>query len=60
MILIYPPLVTGRDAIENLPRIDDGGGEVEIDFVFKSKSPYDMLMQKEIDFDKFYELMCKK
>lgn len=57
---IYPPLVTVRDAIENLPRIDDGGGEVEIDFVFKSKSPYDMLMQKEIDFDKFYELMCKK
>lgn len=58
--LVAPTFVTVRDAIGNLPRIEDGGGEVEIDFEFESKSPYDMLMQKEIDFDRFYELMCKK
>lgn len=55
-----PPFVTVRDAIGNLPHIEDGGGDLEMDFEFESKSPYDMLMQKEIDFDKFYELMCSK
>ncbi len=58
--LIAPSFVTVRDAIGNLPHIEDGGGEIEMDFEFESKSPYDMLMQKEIDFDKFYELMCNK
>lgn len=58
--LVTPPLVTVRDAIGNLPPIEDGGGELEMDFEFESKSPYDMLMQKEIDFDKFYEFMCNK
>lgn len=58
--LIAPSFVTVRDAIGNLPHIEDGGGELEMEFEFESKSPYDMLMQKEIDFDKFYELMCKK
>lgn len=58
--LEVPPFVTVRDAIGNLPHIEDGGGEPEMDFEFESKSPYDMLMQKEIDFDKFYELMCNK
>lgn len=58
--LVAPTFVTVRDAIGNLPRIEDGGGEVEIEFEFESKSPYDMLMQKEIDFDTFYELMCNK
>ena len=55
-----PGFVTVRDAIGNLPAIPDGGGEIEMDFDFPSKSPYDMLMQKEIDFDKFYKLMCTK
>lgn len=55
-----PGFVTVRDAIGNLPAIPDGGGEIEMDFDFPSKSPYDMLMQKEIDFDKFYKLMCAK
>ena len=58
--LIAPPFVTVREAIGNLPQIEDGGGELEMDFEFVSKSPYDMLMQKEIDFDKFYELMCNR
>lgn len=55
-----PGFVTVRDAIGNLPAIPDGGGEIEMDFDFPSKSPYDMLMQKEIDFNKFYKLMCAK
>lgn len=55
-----PGFVTVRDAIGNLPTIPDGGGEIEMDFDFSSESPYDMLMQKEIDFDKFYKLMCAK
>lgn len=58
--LVAPPFVSVRDAIGNLPHIEDGGGELEMDFEFESKSPYDMLMQKDIDFDKFYELMCNR
>lgn len=56
--ILAPRFVSVRDAIGNLPKIEDGGGEVEMDFEFESRSPYDLLMQKEIDFDKFYELMC--
>ncbi|MDE7389251.1 MAG: DNA (cytosine-5-)-methyltransferase [Muribaculaceae bacterium] len=55
-----PGFVSVRDAIGNLPRIEDGGGETEMDFDFREKSPYDMLMQKEIDFDKFYALMSSR
>lgn len=58
--LVSPGYICVRDAIGNLPPIEDGGGEIEMDFEFKNKSPYDMLMQKEIDFEKFYELMCAK
>lgn len=58
--LVSPGYICVRDAIGNLPPIEDGGGEIEMDFEFKNKSPYDMLMQKEIDFEKFYELMCSK
>ena len=56
--ILAPRFVSVREAIGNLPKIEDGGGEVEMDFEFESRSPYDLLMQKEIDFDKFYELMC--
>lgn len=58
--LVTPSFITVRDAIGNLPHIEDGGGALEMDFEFEYKSPYDMLMQKEIDFDKFYELMCNR
>ena len=58
--LVSPGYICVRDAIGNLPPIEDGGGEIEMDFEFKNKSPYDMLMQKEINFEKFYELMCAK
>lgn len=54
---VLPPFVTVRDAIGNLPLIADGGGEVVMEYMFKNKSPYDMLMQKDINFDQFYELM---
>ena len=58
--MVCPGFVSVRDAIGNLPQIEDGGGEIEMNFEFINKSPYDMLMQKEIDFDKFYELMCAR
>lgn len=58
--LVSPRYISVRDAIGNLPPIEDGGGEIEMDFEFKNKTPYDMLMQKEIDFEKFYDLMCAK
>lgn len=53
-----PAYVTVKDAIGNLPELEDGGGEVEIEFAFREKSPFDMLMQKEIDFETFYDMMC--
>ena len=55
-----PPFVSVRDAIGNLPPIPDGGGEVEMEYDFREKSPYDMLMLKEITFPQFYELMCRR
>lgn len=57
--LLYPSFITVKDAIGNLPEIKDGGGEVEMDFEFKEKSPYDRLMQGEINFEEFYNIMCK-
>lgn len=58
--LIHPHFVSVREAIGNLPIIEDGGGKVEMDFDFVNKSPYDMLMQHEIDFNTFYALMRKR
>lgn len=58
--LLHPKFISVRDAIGNLPQIEDGGGEIEMDFEFENKSPYDMLMQKEIDFEQFYRLMCEQ
>lgn len=39
--LMCPGFVSVRDAIGNLPHIEDGGGETEMDFEFSLKSPYD-------------------
>lgn len=58
--IALPQFVSVRDAIGNLPQIDDGGGEIEMDFEFAKKSLYDMLMQKEIDFEQFYKLTCEQ
>ncbi|MBQ7787474.1 MAG: DNA cytosine methyltransferase [Alistipes sp.] len=51
-----PNVVTVRDAIGNLPAIEDGGGSVEMDVKFDNMSPFDRLMQGQITFDEFYQL----
>ena len=55
-----PRFVSVRDAIGSLPEIPDGGGEVEMDFDNCSQNPYDLLMQKQIDFNTFYERMKER
>ena len=51
-----PNPITVREAIGNLPVIEDGGGEIEMEYQFEQKSNFDKLMQKEISFDEFYAL----
>ena len=58
--MFLPEPVTVKDAIGSLPEIEDGGGEIEMEWNLNNPSPYDMLMQREIDFDTFYKMMCKK
>ena len=58
--MFLPEPVTVKDAIGSLPEIEDGGGEIEMEWNFNNPSPYDLLMQREIDFDTFYKMMCKK
>lgn len=53
---VLPRYISVRDAIESLPQIEDGGGEVEMDYVPKHSSSFDKLMRKEIDFEEFYRL----
>lgn len=55
--LLLPKPVTVRDAIFNLPAVEDGGGAVEMEWEFSNPSPYDLLMQRKIDFDEFYSMM---
>ncbi len=52
-----PKPVTVQDAISNLPIVEDGGGEFEMDWELATPKPYDLLMQRQIDFDTFYEMM---
>lgn len=58
--LLLPKPVTVHDAISSLPQIEDGGGAVEMEWNIQNPTPYDRLMQREINFDKFYSLMIKK
>lgn len=58
--MYLPEPVTVKDAIGNLPKIEDGGGEFKMEWDFKKPSLYDLLMKREIDFDTFYKLMCKR
>lgn len=53
-----PHCITVREAIGNLPALEDGGGSAEMDYTFPALSAFDRLMQKEIDFKEFYTL-CK-
>lgn len=57
--MFLPNFVTVKEAIASLPPIEDGGGDVEMDAEIVSQSLYDKLMQREIDFDQFYQL-CKE
>lgn len=57
--MFLPNVITVKDAIGNLPELNDGDGEFEIDYTFKEKTLYDRLMMREITFDEFYSL-CKK
>ena len=52
-----PYYVTTKDAIGSLPPIEDGGGVDEMEWDFANPSPYDKLMQREISFEEFYQLM---
>lgn len=49
-------VVTVKDAIGSLPYIEDGGGVVETDAEIPNPSPFDLLMQKSISFEEFYEM----
>lgn len=51
-----PNFVTVKDAIGNLPAIEDGGGKAEMNYQFRHMSLYDKLMQGMITFDEFYSL----
>lgn len=55
-----PKYISVRDAIESLPIIPDGGGEIEMDYIPNISSPYDKLMRKEINFDEFYRLCTQR
>jgi len=52
-----PKPITVFQAIASMPKLETGTGEFEMDYDFKSISAYDKLMQKEIDFKQFYELV---
>lgn len=53
-----PNCMTVKDAIGNLPPLEDGGGEEKTNFRFARKSAYDKLMLGEITFDEFYRVCC--
>lgn len=58
--MFLPKPVTVRDAIGSFPEISDGGGDVEMEWELTNPTPYDLLMQRKITFEEFYEMMCKK
>lgn len=58
--MFLPKPVTVRDAISSLPEIEDGGGDKEMDWELFNPTPYDLLMQRKIDFDEFYKMMQLK
>ena len=52
-----PKPISVFQAIASMPKLETGTGEFEMDYDFKSISAYDKLMQREIDFKQFYELV---
>jgi DNA (cytosine-5)-methyltransferase 1 len=57
--IFLPKPITVRDAIGNLPEIRNGGGSTEMEWEIENPTPYDLLMQRKIDFDTFYSMMTK-
>lgn len=57
--IFIPRPVTVRDAIGNLPEIENGGGSIEMEWNLINPTPYDLLMQRKISFEEFYKLMYK-
>ncbi len=58
--MFLPKPITVRDAISSLPEIENGGGAVEMEWNLDNPTPYDMLMQRKIDFDEFYKMMQER
>ena len=54
-----PKPITVRDAIGNLPAIDNGGGSLEMEWELTTPTLYDLLMQRRLTFEEFYQ-RCKK
>ena len=50
-----PHYITTREAIGSLPKIEDGGGENEMSWSVINPTDYDLLMQRDITFDEFYD-----
>lgn len=50
-----PYYITTLEAIGNLPVIEDGGGADEMEWTLENPSDYDLLMQRRISFDEFYQ-----
>lgn len=56
-----PAYISVREAIGNLPPIPDGGGAIEMNYTPHNNSPFDRLMQRQIDFETFYGLChCRR
>ena len=58
--MFLPRPITVREAIGGLPEIENGGGALEMEWEFDNPSPYDLLMQRQITFDEFYQMMKDK
>ena len=58
--IFLPKPITVRDAIGNFPEIKNGGGSLEMEWDIKNPSPFDLLMQRQVSFDEFYQMMLQK
>ena len=58
--MFLPKPITVREAIAGLPEIGNGGGALEMEWEFSNPSPYDLLMQRKITFDEFYQMKKDK
>lgn len=58
--IFLPKPITVRDAIGGLPEIENGGGALEIEWEFDNPCPYDLLMQRKLSFNEFYQIMKDK